>query len=189
VSHLISDPNRIHVVVCDSEIGDLKWVNRSNCSRHAPVLYPFKDPICYEKFSKREAHLNTPAFEEAIALEAEYSQSEQTEQRRSHIMKCLMMGALGRKKKVELNKSLAEHRQNCLEKKEAKAAARKRPKVHSTEQSARSNKKQTQQSVSAKPPRCDEKAGDAATNSGLPSCTSRASSNPSLIGSAPEASK
>lgn len=188
MSHLISDPNRIHVVVCDSEIGDLKWVNRSNCSRHAPVLYPFKDPICYDKFSKREAHLNTPAFEEAIALAAEYSQSEQTEQRRSHIMKCLMMGALGRKKKVELNKSLAEHRQNCLEEKEARAA-RKRPKVHSTEQSARSHKKQTQQSVSAKPPRCDEKAGDAATNSGLPSCTSRASSNPSLIGSAPEASK
>jgi hypothetical protein len=188
VSHLISDPNRIHVVVCDSEIGDLKWVNRSNCSRHAPVLYPFKDPSCYEKFSKREAHLNTPAFEEAIALAAEYSQSEQMEQRRSHIMKCLMMGALGRKKKVELNKSLAEHRQNILEEKEARAA-RKRPKVHSTEQSARSHKKQTQQSVSAKPPRCDEKAGDAATNSGLPSCTSRASSNPSLIGSAPEASK
>ena len=176
MSHLILDPNRIHVVVCDSEIGDLKWVNRSNCSRHAPVLYPFKDPICYEKFSKREAHLNTPAFEEAIALEAEYSQSEQTEQRRSHIMKCLMMGALGRKKKVELNKSLAEHRQNCLEEKEARAG-RKQP------------KKSSRKKVSAKPPRCDEKAGDAATNSGLPSCTSRASSNPSLIGSAPEASK
>ena len=103
--------------------------------------------------------------------------SEQTEQRRLHIMTCLMMGALGRKKKVELNKCLAEHRQNCLEAK----AARKRPKVHSTEQSANSHKKQTQQSVSAKPPRCDQKAGDAATNSGLPSCTAKASSKPSLI--------
>ena len=160
MSHLILDPNRIHVVVCDSEIGDLKWVNRSNC---------------YEKFSQREAHLNTPAFEEAIALAAMYC-SEQTEQRRSHIMKCLMMGALGRKKKVELNKSLAEHRQNCLEEKEARAG-RKQP------------KKSSRKKVSAKPPRCDEKAGDAATSSDLPSCTARASSNPSLIGSAPEASK
>ena len=161
----------------------MKWLNRSDSSQRTPVLHPFADPW-NSKFSKREAHLNTPAFEEAIAFAAMYC-SEQTEQRRKHIMTCLMMGAEGRKKKVELNKCLAEHSQNCLEAK----AARKRPKVHSTEQSARSHKKQTQQSVSAKPPRCDEKAGDAATNSGLPSCTARASSNPSLIGSAPEASK
>ena len=183
MSYLISDPNRIQFVVCDSEIGDLKWLNRSDSSQRTPVLHPFADPW-NSKFSKREAHINTPAFEEAIAFAAMYC-SEQTEQRRKHIMTCLMMGAEGRKKKVELNKCLAEHSQNCLEAK----AARKRPKVHSTEQSARSHKKQTQQSVSAKPPRCDEKAGDAATNSGLPSCTARASSNPSLIGSAPEASK
>ena len=105
MSHLISDPNRIQIVVCDSEIGDLKWLNRSNCSRDAPVLHPFADPNCYEKFSKREAHLNTLAFEEAIALAAMYC-SEQTEQRRLHIMTCLMMGALGRKKKLSSTNAL-----------------------------------------------------------------------------------
>jgi hypothetical protein len=180
----------------------LKWLNRSKCSRDAPVLYPFTDPSCYEKFSKREAHLRTPAFEEAIALAAEYSQSEQSELRRLQVMNLLMMGASERKKLIEYNKLLAEIRQTILEENEAKAArkqiileekearaARKRTKVHSMEQGARSHKKQTQQSVSAKPPRCDDKAGDAATSSALPSCTSRASSKPSLIGSAPEASK
>jgi hypothetical protein len=179
LSHLISDPNRIQVVVCDSEIGDLKWVNRFH---DASLLHPFAEPW-NSKFSKREAHLSTLAFEEATALAAMYS-SAQTEQQRFHIMKCLMMGALGRQKKIELNRCLAEHRQNILE----AAEARKRPKVRpssqaekNSQQSTNSHKKSSLKKVSAKPPRCDEQAGDAATNSGRPSCTSTASSKPGLI--------
>ena len=117
-------------------------MNRSNCSRHSSVLYPFADAYYYEKISKREARLNTIAFQEAISLAAEYCQSEQSEKRREHIMKCLMMGALGRKKAVEHNKFLAEHRQNCLEAEAARKSAKAEKQKHSEAKAARKRSKE-----------------------------------------------
>jgi hypothetical protein len=101
------------LLFCDSEKGDSIWIRKG-----AVALYPFQrqsssDPNFTEKFRKREAHLDTPAFQEAIQLAEMYA--DESNSHRGDCLKLLKLGYLGRHKCVALHQDYVRHRQQCEE--------------------------------------------------------------------------
>jgi hypothetical protein len=103
--------DRCNVLICDSDIGETIWINRK-----ITALYPFKAqaggaPDFTEVFSKREGDLDTPAFQEALALAKMHSEASSS--RQEDILKLLRMGFVGRQQMVTLQTTLAVHRERC----------------------------------------------------------------------------
>jgi hypothetical protein len=105
---------RSKVLICDSDHGDTLWISR----KQTAMLHPFKassnDQTNFtEKFLKRDGHLNTRAFQEALKL-AEMHLDE-SNPHRAVALKLLHLGSVQRQQLVTRHQLFQQHQHFCEE--------------------------------------------------------------------------